>query len=145
MGDRLTHARMDHYQAALFFVALSFFTAWLSILSYQIKKTVAQIDSHGDVEETKETINQIAQALAVVYENMPTMDRIQELLPEFHINQQDSGSKYFFDFIGKYFMDSSNTQSPLRGDRGQFHAPTPQIEEAHSPQSETNAESPSRS
>ena len=138
---------MDHYQTALFFVALSFFAGWLSILSYQLKKMVAQLDetSNGhDIEETKETINQIAQALAVVYENMPTMDRIQELLPEFHINQQDNGSKYFFDFIGKYFMNDSNTQGPLRNDRGQFHAPTPQIEEAYSPPSETNAESPSR-
>ena len=136
---------MDHYQAALFFVALSFFTGWLSILSYQIKKVIVKLDDGHDVEETKETINQIAQALAVVYENMPTMDRIQELLPEFHINQQDNGSKYFFDFIGKYFMDGLSTQTPVREARGQFHAPTPQIEEAYSPPSETNAESPSRS
>lgn len=138
---------MEHYNAALFFVALSFFATWLSILTYQIRKVIGAMESNAlddNLEETKQTINQIAQALAVVYENMPTMDRIQELLPEFHINQQDNGSKYFFDFIGKYFMNDSNTQSPLRNDRGQFHAPTPQIEEAYSPPSETNAESPSR-
>ena len=131
---------MDHYQAALFFVALSFFTGWLSILSYQLKKMVDLIEENQDVEETKATINQMAQALAIIYENMPTMDRIQEMVPQFSIQQQEAGSKHFFDFVGKLLnVDELNTQTPVRDDRGQFYAPTPQIEEANTPSSQTDA------
>lgn len=134
---------MNHFDAALFFVALSFFTAWLSILTAQIRKLLGNIEENADLDETKETIQQIAQALAIVYENMPTMDRIQELLPEFHINQQDSGSKYFFDFIGKYFMqDQLSTQTTTRDARGQFYAPTTQIQEEVPLPGQTDAESP---
>jgi hypothetical protein len=131
---------MEHFQAALFFVGLSFFTGWLSILSYQIKTMIGELDSNTDVEETRATIDQMAQALAIIYENMPTMDRIQEMVPQFSIQQQEAGSKHFFDFVGKLLnVDELNTQTPVRDDRGQFYAPTPQIEETNPSSSQTDA------
>lgn len=135
---------MDHYQAALFFVALSFFTGWLSILSFQIRQMLSQIEETTDVEETKETINQMAQALAIIYENMPTMDRIQEMVPQFSIQQQEAGSKHFFDFVGRLLnIDELNTQTPLRNDRGQFYASPTQIENQNPTPSQADAESSS--
>jgi hypothetical protein len=131
---------MDHYQAALFFVALSFFTGWLSILSYQLKKMVNHIEENHDIEDTRDTINQMAQALAIIYENMPTIDRIQEMVPQFSINQQEAGSKHFFDFVGKLLnVDALSTQTQQRDDRGQFYATPPQIENTNPTQGQTDA------
>jgi hypothetical protein len=131
---------MEHFEQALFYIALAFFSGWLSILTHQVSKLVNNIAAPEDLDETKQTVQLIAQAIAVIHENMPTMDRIRELVPEFTIQQEDSGSKYFFDFLGKYFMDSSNTPKIPRDDRGQFHGP-PQIpQDNDQTPSETDAE-----
>lgn len=100
--------------------------------------------SRSGVDDLHEALDLCQKALGVIYENMPTIDRIQELVPQFHINQQETNGKHLFDLIGNLLginEQSLHTAQTPRGSDGRYNGPT-QIEESTTPQSETATESP---
>jgi hypothetical protein len=137
---------MDHYELLLFTACLTLFTTWLSYLSYRLRMAMDKIDSSDSgIEEMMEALEMCQKALAAIWEQMPTIDRIQELVPQFHINQQETNGKHLFDMLGKLLginEQSLHTADPQRGPDGRFNGPT-QIQESSSPtpQSETHVES----
>lgn len=135
---------MKDFEVLLFTTALLIFTAWLSYLTNVLRNSLRELEHKGiDTQEISEAIEISQKALAAIWENMPTMDRIQELVPQFHLNQQESSGAAFFDFIGKYFMDdqsSLHTPEVVRDSAGRYGT-TKEIQEITTTQSEADAES----
>jgi hypothetical protein len=138
---------MDSELLALFWLSLIVFTAWLSYLSARLQAAARELErSGGDADELAEAVELIQKALAAIWENMPTMDRISELVPQFHLNQQETAGSAFFDFVGKYFMDQnqpSNTPQDSRDSAGRYIGATQIEEKDNTTQGETYAESDS--
>lgn len=138
---------METVELALFSASLVVFTAWLSYLSAQLRSAANELENSGaNADDLAEAVEMIQKALAAIWENMPTMDRITELVPQFHLNQQETAGTAFFDFVGKYFMDNSqpsNTPDNARDTTGRYIGTTQEQEKDYTTQSATYAESDS--
>jgi hypothetical protein len=136
---------MNHYELLLFTACLTLFTSWLSYLTYRLRMAMDNIEgSQSGFDEINEALELSQKALAAIWEQMPTIDRIQELVPQFHINQQETNGKHLFDLLGNLLgigEQSLQTPGTERGPDGRFNGPT-QIQESSSEttQSKTDVE-----
>ena len=136
---------MEHFETLLFTACLTLFTAWLTYLTHVLRSATWEMESSGSqADEIISQLEMCQKAIAIMFEKMPTIDRIQELVPEFHINQQESNGKHLFDFISNMLginEQSLQTPTPARGPEGRFHGP-PQIEENTPTPNEAPIQSP---
>ena len=105
LGGLYPAPAMEHFETLLFTACLTLFTSWLSYLSYRLKISMDEIEhSSKGMDDLHEALDLCQKALGAIWENMPTMERIQELVPQFHINQQETNGKHLFDLIGNLFI-----------------------------------------
>lgn len=146
LGGLYRAPAMEHFETLLFTACLTLFTSWMSYLSYRLKISMDEMEhSRSGIDEMNEALVLCQNALAAIWENMPTMDRIQELVPQFHLNQQETNGKHFFDLLGSLLGiggESLQTSQTPRGADGRYNGPTQIPQENSSPQSETDIESP---
>ena len=144
LGGLYRAPAMEHFETLLFTACLTLFTSWLSYLSYRLKISMDEIEhSSKGMDDLHEALDLCQKALGAIWENMPTMERIQELVPQFHINQQETNGKHLFDLIGNLLginQESLQTSQAPRGPDGRYNGPTQIEEENPPPQSETTAQ-----